>query len=128
MSLCWIKGFSDVPNMRSKLIEDTGAFQSIQLKTATVYLAEVWLEAVSWDLRITAREGTVRGLELRMMEKSAAHDRLADKYAAHNRFLKERLGSADKKDLGRIEYLFEWGSICSYIDIKTGECVIRVEY
>ena len=49
-------------------------------------------------------------------------------YAAHNRFLTERLGNADKKSLGRTEYLFEWGSICSYMDIKTGECVIRVEY
>lgn len=54
--------------------------------------------------------------------------RLAEQYAAHNRFLRERLGNADKKSLGRTEYLFEWGSICSYMDIKTGECVIRVEY
>ena len=54
--------------------------------------------------------------------------RLAEQYAAHNWFLRERLGNADKKSLGRTEYLFEWGSICSYMDIKTGECVIRVEY
>ena len=116
------------PNMRAELIEESGAFQSIHLKTATIYLAEARLEAASWDLRITARRGFVSYLELRMIEKDAAHDRLAEQYAAHNRFLTERLGNADKKSLGRTEYLFEWGSICSYMDIKTGECVIRVEY
>lgn len=116
------------PNMCAELLEDTGAFQRFQLKTATIYLAEARLEAISWDLRITAREGTVKGLELRMMDKAAAHDRLAEKYAAHNRFLNERLGSEDKDGLGRIKYSFEWGSICSYMDIKTRECVIRVEY
>ena len=116
------------PNMRVELIEESGAFQSIHLKTATIYLAEARLEAVSWDLRIAVRRGSVSYLELRMIEKDAAHDRLAEQYAAHNRFLRERLGNADKKSLGRTEYLFEWGSICSYMDIKTGECVIRVEY
>lgn len=116
------------PNMRVELIEESGAFQSIHLKTATIYLAEARLEAVSWDLRIAVRRGSVSYLELRMIEKDAAHDRLAEQYAAHNRFLTERLGNADKKSLGRKEYLFEWGSICSYMDIKTGECVIRVEY
>ena len=102
------------PNMCAELLEDTGAFQRFQLKTATIYLAEARLEAISWDLRITAREGTVKGLELRMMDKAAA--------------LNERLGSADKEGLGRIKYSFEWGSICSYMGIKTRECVIRVEY
>ena len=116
------------PNMRVELIEESGAFQSIHLKTATIYLAEARLEAVSWDLRIAVRRGSVSYLELRMIEKDAAHARLAEQYAAHNRFLTERLGNADKKSLGRKEYLFEWGSICSYMDIKTGECVIRVEY
>lgn len=116
------------PNMRVELIEESGAFQSIHLKTATIYLAEARLEAVSWDLRIAVRRGSVSYLELRMIEKDAAHDRLAEQYAAHNRFLTERLGNADKKSLSRKEYLFEWGSICSYMDIKTGECVIRVEY
>ena len=116
------------PNMRVELIEESGAFQSIHLKTATIYLAEARLEAVFWDLRIAVRRGSVSYLELRMIEKDAAHDRLAEQYAAHNRFLTERLGNADKKSLGRKEYLFEWGSICSYMDIKTGECVIRVEY
>ena len=44
------------PNMCAELLEDTGAFQRFQLKTATIYLAEARLEAISWDLLITARE------------------------------------------------------------------------
>ena len=71
------------PNMRVELIEESGAFQSIHLKTATIYLAEARLEAVSWDLRIAVRRGSVSYLELRMIEKDAAHDRLAEQYAAH---------------------------------------------
>ena len=63
------------PNMRVELIEESGAFQSIHLKTATIYLAEARLEAVSWDLRIAVRRGSVSYLELRMIEKDAAYDR-----------------------------------------------------
>lgn len=63
-----------------------------------------------------------------MIEKSAVHNQLAEKYATHSKFLKEQIGSAYKETFGRIKYSFEWGSICSYMDIKTGECVILVEY
>lgn len=45
-----------------------------------------------------------------------------------HRFLKEQIDSVYKETFGRIEYSFEWGSICSYMDTKTGEFVILVEY
>ena len=116
------------PYLSSKKLEIGECFQIIRLSTATVYLAEVKLESISWDLRVTARRGTIRSLELRMIETPATHNHLAEKYAAHNKFLKEHISIACKKELGRTEYTFGWGSICSYMDIKTGECVILVEY
>lgn len=117
-----------VPNMRADLIEKSKAFQQIKLKRVTFYLSEVYLDGVSWDLRVMVREKIVRSFELRMIEKFSVHNQLAEKYAAHNKFLKEQIDSAYKETFGRIEYSFEWESICSYMDIKTGECVILVEY
>ena len=117
-----------VPNMSSKLIEDSGFFQCIKLKTVTFYLAEVKFGTTSWDLRVMAHKGIIRSMELRMKEPTAAHNHLEEKYAAHNKFLRDHISSECKKKLGRTEYSFEWGSICSYMDIKTGECVISVEY
>lgn len=117
-----------VPNMREELIEKSRSFQPIRLKRATFYLSEVYLDGVSWDLRVMVRKKIVRSFELRMIEESAVHNQLAEKYAAHNKFLKKQIDSAYKKTFGRIECSFEWGSICSYIDIKTGECVILVVY
>lgn len=116
------------PHMSSKQLEDSGAFHIIRLNTATVYLAETKLGITTWDLRVTARKGTIRSLELRMKETPPTYNHLAEKYAAHNIFLKEHISSACREKLGRTEYTFGWGSICSYMDIKTGECVILVEY
>lgn len=117
-----------VPNMREELIEKSRAFQPIRLKMTTFYLSEVYWDGVSWDLRVMVHEKIVRRFELRMIEKLSVHNQLAEKYAAHNKFLKEQIGSAYKETFGRIEYSFEWGNVCSYMDIKTGECVILVEY
>lgn len=103
-----------VPNMREELIEKSRSFQPIRLKRATFYLSEVYWDGVSWDLRVMVREKIVRSFELRMIEESAVHNQLAEKYAAHNKFLKEQIGSAYKETLGRIEYSFEWGRLLIY--------------
>ncbi len=117
------------PNMNTILLEKNGCFQTVKLNSVTIYICpKVRLETVLFGLLVTARNNTIKQLTLPMHDSTTAKKSLEEKYAAHNRFLKKQLGCNFKKYLGRIEYSFVWGSICSYMDIKTGECVIRVEY
>lgn len=116
------------PNMNADLLEKNGCFQNVKSRTATVFFAKIRLGTALFDLRITARKNTIKNLELRMCDSITAQESLEEKYSAHNTFLKNQLGDNFRERLGRIEYFFEWGSICSYMDIKTGECVIEVEY
>lgn len=48
-----------VPNMREKWIEKSRVFQPIRLKGAAFYLSEVYLDGVSWDLRVMVCEKIV---------------------------------------------------------------------
>ena len=118
-----------IPNMNTTLLEKDRCFQVVKLNFATIYICpKVRLDTVLFGLLVTARNNTIKQLELSMCDSTTAKKSLEEKYVAHNRFLKKHLGCNFKKCLGRIEYSFVWGGICSYMDIKTGECKICVEY
>ena len=116
------------PDMDSSVLENCGLFQIVKLKTATIYLTQVKKNDVLWDLRITTRQSVIQSLELRIICGTSTHNALSEKYAMHNKFLEAQLGAGREEGLGRTEYSFKWGCVCSYMDIKTGECVILVEY
>lgn len=117
------------PNMNTALLEKNECFQVVKLNSATIYIfPKVKLGIVPFGLLVTARNDAIKQLELCMYDSTATKKSLEEKYSAHNRFLKNQLGNNYKRCLGRIKYLFVWGSICSYMDIKTGECKICVEY
>lgn len=121
--------FTITPNMNTARLGKKGCFQTVKLNSITVYIyPKVRLETVLFGLSVTAQNNTIKQLVLHMHDSTAAKKSLEEIYATHNRFLKKQLGCNFKKSLGRIEYSFFGGSICSYMDIKTGECRIRVEY
>lgn len=53
---------------------------------------------------------------------------LEDKYQSHNNFLKKQINRRVNTGLGYNEYKFKWGSVSSFLDIKTGDAGIIVEY
>ena len=42
--------------------------------------------------------------------------------------LMEQIGGDSTDSLGCKEYLFNWGIISSFLDIKTGDCGIIIKY
>ena len=104
-------------------LKGRGDVRRVALKTAAVYLTAVRWQSERWELHVTVREGAVRQLDLRLPPGD-----LAKIFAAQNSALRAALGNDFQKTLGRRTYRFPWGSVCSRMDIQTGECLISVEY
>ena len=112
------------PNMAPDSLEKRKGVRRVAVRTALVYLTEVRWEGRRWGLCATVRQGMVKRLELRI----PGPGKLEEAFAAQNRILESRLGRCTESGLGQRRYRFGWGSICSCMDIKTGECAVVAEY
>ena len=104
-------------------LKGRGDVRRVALKTAAVYLTAVRWQSECWEVHITVREGAVRQLDLRLPPGDPA-----EIFAAQNNALCAALGNDFQKTLGRRTCRFPWGSVCSRMDIQTGECLISVDY
>ena len=88
-------------------LKGRGDVRRVALKTAAVYLTAVRWQSECWEVHIGDP---------------------AEIFAAQNNALCAALGNDFQKTLGRRTCRFPWGSVCSRMDIQTGECLISVEY
>lgn len=126
-----------IPNMNSTNIDNKDIFNKVELDNTTFYLTKVKqrLGNMSFWIRLMVINGIVKKIELRnadekykMNYSNMTNELLEEKYQSHNIFLAEHIGKPNNESLGGKEYLFNWGSIYSFKDIKTGDCGIVVEY
>lgn len=126
-----------VPNMISENIEKNDIFNEVKLDNEKFYLAKEKLKLgnMFFWIRITAIDGSVKKFELRnadekykMNYSNMTSKLLEGKFESHNNFLIEQIGKNSNNSLGGREYILSWGSIWSFLDIKTGDCGIYVKY
>lgn len=123
-------------NTSDKVLNEND-FRIIETRKSKIYISKIKQKVndmLFWS-KIVSRQGKIKKIELknaeekyRMNYSNMNDEKLYDLKHTHDSFLEKYLGTPHKTTIGTKMYIYEWGEIVSFIDNKTGECGILIEY
>lgn len=128
--------YSIEPKTRVETFENS-EFNRIKIKNGVVYISNnpMELNGLSFWVSIFCNDAFIKKIELRNAdEKYKLNYQTMDAAILESlkreneEFLAKNLGEPDKKSISGLEYIYSWGKIVSYIDIKSTETGIAVMY
>ena len=111
-------------------IVDSENYRNIRTKSACIYLSKKPVEVLNakyWE-RIYTKNDLIEKIELHNADERFKADysnmnqnNVDGQFEANNKILMDIYGEPNVKNPGGREYIFDWGKLVSYLDIKSGD-------
>ncbi len=128
--------YSIEPKTRVEIFENS-EFNRIKIKNGVVYISNnpMELNGLRFWVSIFCENAFIKKIELSNADEmyklnyQTMDTTILESIKRENEeFLLKKLGKPSKKNISGIEYIYSWGKIVSYIDIKSADTGIVIMY